>query len=372
MLKAQIQTTDNSKNHAGTFLSKEVVDFFNSDMVVATLFCQLFYWHTKSKSGVSMLRVQKEGCWWVAKSANEWKDEVGLTRMQTRRAIKVLVDKGVIEHKVWKFDGVPTGHFRFLVLEGKRVILSSTSQILGEGNSPKQPIHLFPVTNPLVPHNQSITETTTEEYKQENKAQALPTQDEPLSLSIEKVEKEKKVEVDKIGKEMKDLQSILKMKAEQAAEKFGVEVAWNKSMASTYGGFHPSMTMKEKAQLKRVKTLAVEAGADPLKVVRWVVENWGLVAGEIRVRVGLDKAPSMPLVGWLSQYASHAVHIYKESQEIVQLIAQSPGLQNSQVVTTKAAKALDPEVNKEEDSSQPYIPTKEEIESTLKLFQKGG
>lgn len=82
------------------------------DLVAGVLLSQLVYWNMPDKYGNTKLRVTKDGELWLAKKREDWWDECCITPTQFDRASKQLEELGLIEKKIFKFDGVPTVHIR--------------------------------------------------------------------------------------------------------------------------------------------------------------------------------------------------------------------------------------------------------------------
>lgn len=101
--------------------SRDTIDFKKSyvdlagDLVAGLLLSQIVYWHLPSKeTGKTKLRVKKDGHLWIAKGRSDWWDEIRITDKQFDRASNILVKKGLIEKKTFKFNGSPTIHTRLI------------------------------------------------------------------------------------------------------------------------------------------------------------------------------------------------------------------------------------------------------------------
>ena len=100
--------------------SRDTIDFktiyvdMADDLLAGLLLSQIVYWHLPNRDGKTKLRVRRDGCMWLSKADNEWYDEVRLTEKQARRARTVLVEKGLIECRTYKFAGSPKTHTRIL------------------------------------------------------------------------------------------------------------------------------------------------------------------------------------------------------------------------------------------------------------------
>lgn len=130
------------------------------DLVSGILLGQIVYWNLPNKDGNSKLRVFKEGQYWLAKERNSWQEEVCITPKQYDRAIKILIDKGLVVAKKFKFNGSPTVHIRLNELELDRLLESELTR--GEnGTSPK-------VKKEIDERVISLTEITTEITKEDD------------------------------------------------------------------------------------------------------------------------------------------------------------------------------------------------------------
>jgi len=56
--------------------------------------------------------VEKHGHKWIAKQHSEWDAEIGMKERQAKRALKRLSDKGLIETRAMRFNGLSTTHIR--------------------------------------------------------------------------------------------------------------------------------------------------------------------------------------------------------------------------------------------------------------------
>lgn len=100
--------------------SRDTIDFkkiyvdMTGDLLAGLLLSQIVFWHLPNKSGDSKLRVRKNGHYWIAKSHEEWYDEIRFSRYNFDTASKKLVQAGLIEKKVFKFNGTPMIHLRLI------------------------------------------------------------------------------------------------------------------------------------------------------------------------------------------------------------------------------------------------------------------
>ena len=84
------------------------------DLIAGLMLSQIIYWHLPSKNGDSKLKVKKDGYLWIAKGNADWYDEIRITEWQAPRALKILEDRGIVEKRIYKFDGAPMNHIRIV------------------------------------------------------------------------------------------------------------------------------------------------------------------------------------------------------------------------------------------------------------------
>ncbi len=84
------------------------------DVVAGLMLSQIVFWYLPDKNGNSKMRVRKDGYDWIAKSNTEWYDEIRITEWQAPRALNILEERGIIEKKLYKFNGAPTIHIRLI------------------------------------------------------------------------------------------------------------------------------------------------------------------------------------------------------------------------------------------------------------------
>lgn len=94
-------------------VKRAYIDAAGGDLVAGILLSQIIYWHLPKKdTGESKLRVFQDGNFWIAKGRDDWWDEVRITPRQFDRASAILVEHGIIDKQVFKFNGSPTIHVR--------------------------------------------------------------------------------------------------------------------------------------------------------------------------------------------------------------------------------------------------------------------
>jgi hypothetical protein len=90
---------------------KAYVDM-TGDVVAGLMLSQIVYWHLPDRGGQDKLRVERDGRRWLVKTRDEWWHECRLNPREVDRARKVLETRGIIEVRLYKFNGSPTQHLR--------------------------------------------------------------------------------------------------------------------------------------------------------------------------------------------------------------------------------------------------------------------
>lgn len=101
--------------------SRDTIDFkkvyvdISGDLIAGLLLSQIVYWHLPSKdTGKSKLQIEHENHMWIAKGRDDWYEEIRITGKQFDRAVKILIAKGLVEKKIFKFMGDPMVHVRII------------------------------------------------------------------------------------------------------------------------------------------------------------------------------------------------------------------------------------------------------------------
>ncbi|MDZ4454615.1 replication protein [Bacillus cereus] len=124
------------------------------DLIAGILLGQIVYWYMPNEQGKSKLRVKKNGEFWLAKGREDWKNEIRITPKQYDRAIKILIDKGLVEVQKFKFNGAPTNHIKLNISE----VTEKVKSILTFGENPNSPLGEMELTETV----NSLTKITTE------------------------------------------------------------------------------------------------------------------------------------------------------------------------------------------------------------------
>lgn len=241
-----------NKSRQQTLFQQQYVSLLGGDIPAALMLSQLVYWYMPDKNGKTRQRVRKGIYFWIAKSWQHWKEELGLSRAQSRHCIDKLVGLGLIEKKRYRFDGTPMIHVRFpwvkpgevlhgipTAIELQKVISASLGGLQPNGSNDHPidsppPFESTPMNSPLASRSQSITEntseTTTEIVESESKGSASLPIPSPIQIGVEKktVGEEKKT----VGEEKQD-SSVTLYSAIQQDNPIGSETApssgWMKS-----------------------------------------------------------------------------------------------------------------------------------------------
>lgn len=97
----------------GVRVSRDNVLLLEGDAVTALVLSQIEYWHLPVTTGRKVrfkLSIYRDDRWWLAKDSLGWWYETGLSRKQIRRALEKLRNLGLIQTRVWLWDGAPTTH----------------------------------------------------------------------------------------------------------------------------------------------------------------------------------------------------------------------------------------------------------------------
>jgi predicted ArsR family transcriptional regulator len=97
---------------------RKLCDSGDEALILNQLVC---YWFARDDKNCTRAQIRKAGHRWVAKSHNEWAEELGMTAKQARRCIEALAKKGFIEVRTWRYRGHNTTHVRPLTAEIARV-----------------------------------------------------------------------------------------------------------------------------------------------------------------------------------------------------------------------------------------------------------
>lgn len=159
--------------------SRDTVDFKKTyvymagcDLVSGLLLSQIVYYYLPSKySDKDKLRVEKNGHFWIAKARDEWWDEICISPKQFDHASSNLVDIGLIEKKVMKFDNNPTIHVRIIQDNFMKAWHDAVNPLLTKGKKGNYPKAKKEIDQTV---NSCNKEGYIEYNKEENTTPALP------------------------------------------------------------------------------------------------------------------------------------------------------------------------------------------------------
>lgn len=178
----------NDKNKGNVMLRLDLVDICKGNKNAAIMLNQLIYWRDyaeRTKSG------------WLYKSNTDWYNETRLTRSESEKAKKVLMELDFIEVIVKRAEGHPQTHYRLQannVTSALKNLFAVENEPLHESSSESIPLHdscnqlhdssstLHDSSSPL--HDScNVTENTQRilrEYESENTMGASPQSPYPI------------------------------------------------------------------------------------------------------------------------------------------------------------------------------------------------
>lgn len=98
------------KESRDILITKKMYCTITGDLITAHLLSQIIYWFLPGKTGQSKIRIFKDEKEWIAKKRTDWKNECFISPVQFDRSIKILKNLGLVETKIYKFNGEPTCH----------------------------------------------------------------------------------------------------------------------------------------------------------------------------------------------------------------------------------------------------------------------
>jgi hypothetical protein len=160
--------------------TRDTIDFkkiyvdMSGDLIAGLLLSQIVYWHLPKKNGDSKMKsIKRDGHYWIAKSYSRWYNEIRISQYQAMRAIEILVEKGLVEKRLYKFAGAPTIHIRIIMegfLRAWDIAIDEYLEIGNEGNPQIQ----------LRESPKSLIENNNKEEKMRTSAQVNKLPDENL------------------------------------------------------------------------------------------------------------------------------------------------------------------------------------------------
>jgi len=84
------------------------------NLIPGILLNQIVYWHLPTLKGDDKMTIVIDGKKWIAKTSQDWYNEIRLSVKQVMTALDTLKELELIETKVAKFSGNPTTHIRLV------------------------------------------------------------------------------------------------------------------------------------------------------------------------------------------------------------------------------------------------------------------
>ena len=231
----------------------------------AILLYRINYW-------IRFAKIERNGTLWIAKAAQDWCAETGLTPKQYETAIAHLRKRGLVLTEQHLFGGKNISHVQ---LTEKWTTMGDPTE--GVPDDPLQGAPEYPQTGELYIKGDTKWEI------HNGHTSALPTYDEVTPYPLEEISEQ--IEEDqvmpKVTHTMQDIvdgllapksKSKTSSKAKQVAEEF------RDRYSEVTGKFFPSFTIAQVAQIKKYVKDG-PTGFDPVKNVRDVVVDWdGFIA----------------------------------------------------------------------------------------------
>ncbi len=171
------------EGNPGVMVRRPLVILCGGDITSAAVLSQIVFWQphaviTKAtKAGPNGRREPvAPGLPWIAKSTNEWFEEIGIGKRALENAIKHLKTLGLIEAVNFRFNGSPTRHVRII----PQAIDAALADLVNIGFSPVGKMEVPQAGRTDLPHQgdsefpqggSSVTESTQEITEQENTAE---------------------------------------------------------------------------------------------------------------------------------------------------------------------------------------------------------
>jgi len=143
---------------------RALVDFTGS-LEAAMMLGQLLYWAPRARIPGG----------WIAKSDRDWEDELYIGRHRIAGARQRLIEMGILEVEIHRFDGAPTNHYRLkddeLTEQWSKYLKDSNTEAeqgpernaeISESIARNRRMEMQKSASPLPEIGESLTETTTE------------------------------------------------------------------------------------------------------------------------------------------------------------------------------------------------------------------
>lgn len=309
----------------GVWFVRAYVDLADGDILAALMLSQIAFWNQLGKTGKRKLKIQREGVYWLAKSANDWREELGFTQKQAYRCIGVLVKNGLIETRTMKFNGTPTIHSR-LTSKGEQALkLAYGDSLMASGEDS------FPL------EEKSLTETTSKKT----------TDMDPAGEPAETVNPEEQSGKHKDG---------------ATKEKNGgnaIGTLWKEKMLLRYPGYEKQLTKKEFGQLKQFKN---KLGIEAEEALCFAIDDWPRFALRARRDAGASCPPEYPVIGFLLKYCDVLVMLmHEEKEREAKIAAQKAAAQEAATVSEPTKCNIADDLD---------MPTLEQIQADVEKWSK--
>ena len=299
------------------------------DLATGSLRSQIIYWYRPAAAtGKSKLRVLVNGELYIAKTSKEWMEECCLSEAQVKRALQVLKDKGLIETRLKKFNGITQNHLRLLQehLLRELQLLSTVQKELNESGEKLLSGSVLITSSDSAESDEPITKITTETTAESILCAGSATSATAGEKTLENNDQENK-----------SVKKLIK--------------SWKELIDEFHGGLMKPWSSKQWGQYKQ---LCNQLGPDCELILNETLTNWSLFAWEARHSAGLSAAPQSPDVGFFLKYAYLAKHLWTAKQQKLQ--ASKPN--------SMPFKGYPKAVVLEEEH-KPYTPSAEEIAALL-------
>ena len=298
---------------------------------------QIVYWFRPSKNGKTKVVIEREGLLWIAKTRMEWCKECFLSEWELRVSLKSLEDKGIIIARVFRFAGVPTLHISLVLGQLWKLVLVHcppigvmSSKVSGSApdseptsgtentdfqNGEPLSLNLEKSSTQSEGTLTPILEESSVPYKYELNTE-LNTE---LNLAKPSSSPLNDVQNSTQNSEETEIPTLAEQLMKKAKDSHGLAMVWKNQMSKSYGGWVKPLSVKQYAQLKKLRE--VLAGQDSDSLVRFAIENWPDLAPQLRSDLGLLSTPDKPDVG-LILLGVETLVAYKEKTDSQQLIAK--------------------------------------------------
>lgn len=288
---------------------------------------QIAYWSLPGKDGKSKLRVERDGRLWLAKSVKDWTAEIVTTEHQCKKALARLAELGLVESRLFQFQGKPTKHFWLDQKRLAELVAADCVAQLEAADATKTNWCPSPKPigdqhqNHLVTSANSYTETTTEITTEitvapsgaGDKSEKLPEAcEQPTASNVTTTTAWWTMKADEV------LARRTAGKLDKADLLKGTNAAmmlWKQLMAGEYGGYQKAFTVAESSQMKQLASACKEQTA---AVLHRVIPGWTAYAFEVRAQKGLSIVPEAPSIGFLLKYHDVAMQLIAKPVKVVE------------------------------------------------------